>query len=139
VPVLYATHPVDVAGMIVTPAELSSRSQTVRARLDCTGGWFTDAEWTAMPLSELIPPDRLKSARSLVVTSVTGYNRRFGAQEAADLWLATGCEGRPLTAGTGAPVRLVAPNRRGYWWVKWVSSVELSDQPAFAQSPFPLQ
>jgi Oxidoreductase molybdopterin binding domain len=138
-PALDAEHPVDVAGMLFRPAELSSRSRTVRARLDCTGGWFTDAEWTAVPLSDIIPADRLQSAASLVVTSVTGYSRRFGTHEAGDLWLATGCEGRPLTSATGAPVRLVAPNRRGFWWVKWVASVESSDQPAFAQSPFPLQ
>ena len=32
-----------------------------------------------------------------------------------------------------------APGRRGFWWVKWVASVELSDRPAYVQSPFPLQ
>lgn len=139
VPALNAAHPVDVAGVLMTPAELASRTRVIRARLDCTGGWFADADWTAVPLSELIPPDRLASAASLVVTSVTGYRRRFEAQNADALWLATGCQGRPLTAGTGAPIRLVAPGRRGFWWVKWVASVELSDRPAFAQPPFPLQ
>ena len=74
-----------------------------------------------------------------MVTSVTGYRRRFPVADAHALWLATGFQGRPLTAGTGAPVRLVAPNRRGFWWVKWVASVELSDIPAAAQFPFPLQ
>ena len=55
------------------------------------------------------------------------------------LWLATGVEGRRLDAGHGAPVRLVAPGRRGFWWVKWVASVQLSHLPPSAQSPFPLQ
>ena len=55
------------------------------------------------------------------------------------MWLATGFQSGPLTRGTGAPVRLVAPGRRGFWWVKWVASVELSDTPAYAQAPFPLQ
>jgi molybdopterin-dependent oxidoreductase-like protein protein len=139
VPALGPAHPVNLAGTLMPPADLASRSRTVRARLDCTGGWFTDADWTAVPLGELIPPERLESAASLVVTSVTGYRRGFPAREAGNLWLATGCEGRPLTPGTGAPVRLVVPNRRGFWWVKWVASVELSDRPALAQPPFPLQ
>jgi hypothetical protein len=30
------------------------------------------------------------------------------------------------------------PHRRGFWWVKWVESVKLSDLPAWGQSPFPL-
>jgi DMSO/TMAO reductase YedYZ molybdopterin-dependent catalytic subunit len=34
--------------------------------------------------------------------------------------------------------RLVAPGRRGYWWVKWVTAVEPSSVPAWLQSPFPL-
>ena len=139
VPPLDVTRPVEVAGVRLQPDELAARSQVVRARLDCTGGWFADAEWTAVPLNELIAPDRLTAAASLIVTSLTGYSRRFPADDAASLWLATGCEGQPLSSAGGAPVRLVAPHRRGFWWVKWVATVELSDQPAFAQSPFPLQ
>jgi len=34
-------------------------------------------------------------------------------------------------------VRLVAPDRRGYWWVKWVTAVELSSAPWWWQPPFP--
>jgi DMSO/TMAO reductase YedYZ molybdopterin-dependent catalytic subunit len=71
--------------------------------------------------------------------SMTGYRRRFPAEEAGSLWLATGYQGEPLQPAHGAPVRLVAPHRRGFWWVKWVASVRLSDIPALAQSPFPLQ
>jgi DMSO/TMAO reductase YedYZ molybdopterin-dependent catalytic subunit len=55
------------------------------------------------------------------------------------LWLAIAYQGVPLLPAYGAPVRLVAPHRRGFWWVKWVASVELSDLPAWGQSPFPLQ
>ena len=80
-------------------------------------------------LSSLLSAARLAEASSIVVTSVTGYRRRFPVGDADALWLATGFEGGPLTRGTGAPVRLVAPGRRGFWWVKWVASVELSDTP----------
>ena len=37
------------------------------------------------------------------------------------------------------PVRLVAPGRRGYHWVKWVESVEVSAHSPWWQSPLPLQ
>ncbi len=63
-----------------------------------------------------------------MVTSVTGYRRTFPIADAGSLWLATRCQGRLLDAGHGAPVRLVAPGRRGFWWVKWVASVELSER-----------
>ncbi|WP_344017346.1 molybdopterin-dependent oxidoreductase [Microlunatus capsulatus] len=132
-------HRVRVDGTDVDLAALVVRGGPVPARLDCTSGWYADATWTGVPLAALLDPDGRAAARSVVVTSVTGYRRRFPAEEADRLWLATAVEGRPLTPGTGAPVRLVAPGRRGFWWVKWVASVELDDRPAAAQPPFPLQ
>jgi hypothetical protein len=139
VPVLPVDHRVLVDGLAVPVSELAAQAVPVRARLDCTSGWFADAEWSAVPLASLVSSDRLVAAESILVTSVTGYRRRFPVADAGALWLATGFQGGPLTTGTGAPVRLVAPNRRGFWWVKWVASIELSDTPAYAQSPFPLQ
>ncbi|NUR17262.1 MAG: molybdopterin-dependent oxidoreductase, partial [Dermatophilaceae bacterium] len=44
-----------------------------------------------------------------------------------------------LSAGHGGPVRLVAPGRRGFWWVKWVDRVGVDDRPSWSQPPFPLQ
>jgi hypothetical protein len=138
-PLLPADSGIQVDGRAVTPAELAARGRVVHARLDCTSGWYADADWTGVPLAELIAADRLAKASSLVVTSFTGYHRRFPASEAGALHLATACQGEPLGVLHGAPVRLVAPGYRGFWWVKWVASVTLSDRPAWAQSPFPLQ
>jgi hypothetical protein len=139
VPVVGPDHRVDIGGSLVSVSDLDALTEPVRARLDCTSGWYADAEWSGVRLADLLPADRLAAARSLLVISVTGYRRRFPVSDAGVLWLATRVEGRRLTAGTGAPVRLVAPGRRGFWWVKWVGSVELSDRPAYVQSPFPLQ
>jgi len=139
VPALGADDRVHVAGTELSVADLRSRSRTVAARLDCTSGWYTDAEWIAVSLADLLPSEQLAKAASIEVVSITGYGRRFPADEAGSLWLATGYQGEPLQPAHGAPVRLVAPHRRGFWWVKWVASVRLSDTPALAQSPFPLQ
>jgi Oxidoreductase molybdopterin binding domain len=108
---------------------------TVRAVLDCTGGWFTEQEWRGVPLSAL----GLRRGESIEVVSATGYRRRFPAREAETLLLATHASGRPLSAGHGGPARIVAPGRRGFWWVKWVASIEVVDEPWWAQPPFPLQ
>ena len=80
----------------------------------------------------------LDGAASIEVRSVTGYARRFPAADASRLWLATTVGGEPLSPGHGSPARLVAPGRRGFWWVKWVTSVAPSDRPWWLQSPFPL-
>ena len=138
VPGLPADYRIQVAGHELTVADLASRSTTLAARLDCTSGWYTDAEWTAVNLDELLSAKQLAAAASIEVVIMTGYRRRFPADEAGSLWLATAYQGVPLRPAYGAPVRLVVPQRRGFWWVKWVASVELSDLPAWSQSPFPL-
>lgn len=109
----------------------------VRAAIDCTGGWWSTQDWSGVRLDRLMGPPG--SAASVVVTSATGYRRRFGVADLPSLWLATSCAGSPLSAGHGAPARLVAPGRRGFWWVKWVTAIELDDVPAWRQPPFPLQ
>lgn len=116
--------------------DLVPMTRPIRARLDCTGGWFSVQDWDGVPLSELITPTT--TARSVRVRSFTGYARLFPIEYLDDLFLATGYQGEPLRVGHGAPVRLVAPDRRGFNWVKWVREVELSDRPAWLQSPLPL-
>ncbi|MFG1604473.1 molybdopterin-dependent oxidoreductase [Actinoplanes sp. NPDC049265] len=103
------------------------------ATLDCTSGWFSTQTWDGVRLSTLLPPG---DWRSVKVTSVTGYTRWFDPR--ADIWLATGLNGRPLTYGHGYPARIVAPGRRGFWWVKWVTDIQPSRRPPWAQFPFPL-
>ena len=132
-------HRVLVDGVALAPDELDRLGRPVTARLDCTSGWYADATWTGVRLDGLLDRGALDSAGSIEVRSVTGYRRRFPTSEARSLCLATRLEGLPLTAGQGGPVRLLAPARRGFWWVKWVESVRLSELPPAAQSPFPLQ
>jgi DMSO/TMAO reductase YedYZ molybdopterin-dependent catalytic subunit len=47
-------------------------------------------------------------------------------EEARRALLATRVSRQPLPHGNGAPCRLVAPDRRGLEWVKWVTEVEVS-------------
>jgi len=107
----------------------------IRAVLDCTGGWWTEQEWSGILVSRLLPQARPGDA--VVVTSATGYARRLPLTD--DLLLATAVDGRPLSLGHGAPARLVVPGRRGYHWVKWVVRVEVVDGPWWAQAPLPLR
>jgi hypothetical protein len=76
-------------------------------------------------------------AQSLFVHSVTGCWIRFPVDEVVRLLLATAVGGQPLIPGHGFPVRLVAPGRRGFWWVKWVDRIELQSTPPWWQPAVP--
>jgi len=120
----------------LTYDELAAFDDRVTATLDCTGGFYSTQEWAGVRLDRLIAGGRGQSIR---VVSSTGYARRFPTGEAPRLLLATRFGGMALDAGHGFPARLVAPDRRGFWWVKWVVAVELDDLPYWWQPPFPLQ
>jgi DMSO/TMAO reductase YedYZ molybdopterin-dependent catalytic subunit len=114
--------------------ELEEKRVRITATLDCTGGWYAEQDWRGVPLRSLLPDG---TGRSIVVRSSTGYARRFPIADLDRLFLATGVEDAPLSAGHGFPARIVAPGRRGFWWVKWVEEIEVEDRPWWAQLPFP--
>ena len=116
--------------------ELSAFGDSVTATLDCTGGFYSTQRWEGTRLDRLVGKSDGVSIR---VVSSTGYARRFPIEQAGTLFLATRFGGRPLDSDHGFPARLVAPDRRGFWWVKWVVAVEVDDMPAWWQSPFPTQ
>jgi hypothetical protein len=119
-----------------------NHGDVVRAALDCTGGWYAVQDWAGVRLDRLLQSTLgadLPDDGSVDVVSRTGYRRRLPLRDAPSLLLATSAAGRPLSRGHGAPVRLVAPGRRGFWWVKWVERIEVVDAPWWLQSPFPLQ
>jgi hypothetical protein len=120
-----------------TYAELSRFDDRLRAVLDCTGGFWSEQDWSGVFLSRLV--DEPAAAASVRVVSHTGYDRRFPAGELPGLLLATRLGGQPLSPDHGFPARLVAADRRGFWWVKWVRTIELDWLPAWWQVPFPLQ
>ncbi len=122
-------------------AVLALPHERFRAVLDCTSGWSSEQEWDGVRLSVLLAAAGVPvtGRRSVEVRSVTGYARWFGAATLDEVWLVTAVGGLPLPSGHGYPARIVAPGRRGFWWVKWVARVEVVDAPWWLQPPFPLQ
>jgi hypothetical protein len=120
--------------------DLAAFDDRVRATLDCTGGWYADQGWRGARLDRLIGGTDRGEAQgaSILVRSATGYARRFPIGDAASLLLATEVGGRALSPGHGFPARLVAPMRRGFWWVKWVAEIRVDDTPWWWQPPFPV-
>ena len=110
----------------------------ILATLDCTGGWFANQRWRGVRLDRLLVASDVRIGRSIEVRSVTGYTRRFPHDDERTLMLATEVGGKPLSVGHGFPARLVAPGRRGFWWVKWVSEIKVDDSPWWWQPPLPL-
>ena len=120
-------------------SDLSDMVETT-ATIDCTGGWHSTQRWSGVPLRDLIEEaGPSETARSVIARSVTGYYRKFSLDAAQDFLLATHVTEETLSHGHGYPVRLVAPGRRGFEWVKWVTEIEFSETPHWWQPPLPIQ
>lgn len=136
-----------VSGLVESPMALSfsdllirqADPREVRATLDCTGGWHTTQNWTGVSLQDILDAAGVKpQASSITVRSVTGYFRRFSLDEAERYILATQVGNEPLSHWHGFPLRLVAPGKRGFEWVKWVNEIEVNDTSKWWQPPLPL-
>lgn len=127
-----------VGGLVDAPLSLPASdlsSETERTLLlDCTSGWYAERDWRGVPLGDVLDAAGVADeARWVTVRSVTGYRWSFPLEEARGMLLATRVGGERLTHGHGFPCRLVAPDRRGFQWVKWVESVEVRRRRDSAQ------
>ena len=120
-----------VDGLVSDPVELTAdelaAGHETEALLDCTSGWYTIQEWGGIRVGDLLDAagEINDDAAYVRFTSVTGYRWSLPIEEAEDALLATHVGGERLSHGHGAPARLVAPDRRGFQWVKWVTRVEV--------------
>ncbi|MGH2455281.1 MAG: molybdopterin-dependent oxidoreductase [Candidatus Limnocylindria bacterium] len=112
----------------LTLAQLSALGEVDRTEiLDCTSGWALRTSWRGTPLAAVLEAAAPRArARTATIRSVTGWYARLPLDEARRALLATTVAGQPLPHGNGAPCRLVAPDRRGLEWVKWVTEIEVA-------------
>lgn len=94
------------------------------AVLDCTSGWALETDWQGVPLATVLEAAGVPRGPHVFVRSVTGWAAQIAPDELDGCLLAWGCAGAELPAANGAPLRLVAPGRRGLDWVKWVAAIE---------------
>ena len=127
---------IDIAGEQWTLAAIDALPHDrFDALLDCTGGWYSTQTWEGVRLDHLL---EASDWRSFEVRSATGYSLVFPMRDVGRVFLVTTLGGEPLSPSHGFPARIVAPDRRGFWWVKWVESIQPSMRPWWLQSPFPL-
>jgi DMSO/TMAO reductase YedYZ molybdopterin-dependent catalytic subunit len=101
----------------------------------CVTGWTVrDVRWKGVRLAEVIGPAQPSaSAHALrFVSAEVPYDDYLTHAQAAlpDVLLAYEMDGKPLSRGHGAPLRLVIPEMYGYKSVKWVQRIELVPRAA---------
>jgi DMSO/TMAO reductase YedYZ molybdopterin-dependent catalytic subunit len=121
-----------VVGRVATPLTLDTGGLAAvgtderDATLDCTSGWVMTTRWRGTPLRAVLEAAGADARAPFVrIRSVTGWMVALEHEDLDTALLATHVAGEPLPTANGAPLRLVAPRRRGLDWVKWVDEIEV--------------
>ena len=136
-----ASYRLSVTGKVAKPAaytydEVVSKETTYTkvVRLDCVEGWSVKILWEGVLLSDLIDRSAPASdAVTVVFRSADGYSTSLPLKDirASRILLAYKMNNVVIPDERGYPFMVVAEDRWGYKWAKWVTEIELSSDPRF--------
>ena len=127
------TYKLEVTGLEVQPKTytyddiLALQHYTKEVTLHCTEGWTADVLWEGVLLNDLIG-DVKPEANTLIFYSVDGYTTSLPLNYVTsnNIMLAYKINNITLTPDTGYPFMVVAEDKLGYKWAKWVTKIEVS-------------
>jgi DMSO/TMAO reductase YedYZ molybdopterin-dependent catalytic subunit len=133
-----SSYVLEVTGRVLQP--VSFTYETVLAlpehekliTLHCVEGWDATVLWKGALLKDIIDPAGVReTAQTVVFHCVDGYTSSLPLQAVLDkkMILAYSSNGITLPPSLGYPFIVVAEDRLGYKWARWVNEIEISDDP----------
>jgi DMSO/TMAO reductase YedYZ molybdopterin-dependent catalytic subunit len=135
-----ATYRLTVAGEVDTPLSLTYDQvvdrETVEkvVRINCVEGWSVDILWKGVLLSDLLVQAGYDPEGKVVIfRCVDGYSTSLPLDYVLDrdIVLAYQMNGVDLPPERGFPFQVVAEDKWGYKWAKWVTGIEVSNDTGF--------
>ena len=129
-----------VDGLVESPRELTLGEALGRqayqkvATLSCVEGWSVTILWEGVLVEDLIAEaGAVPGANTVIFHAADGYTTSQPLDYLAgqNILLAYRMNGVDLPPERGAPFQLVAESKWGYKWIKWVTRIELSDDPGY--------
>jgi DMSO/TMAO reductase YedYZ molybdopterin-dependent catalytic subunit len=102
--------------------------------LFCVEGWDTTILWEGVLVSDLIRKAGIDPrANTVIFTAHDGYTTSLPLDYviSRDILMAYKMNNVTLPAERGYPFQLVAEDKWGYKWIKWIEKIELSDNAAY--------
>jgi DMSO/TMAO reductase YedYZ molybdopterin-dependent catalytic subunit len=102
--------------------------------LHCVEGWDATILWEGVRISDLIDSAGAQpSANTVIFHAVDGYTSSLTLDfiRQNQILLAYKMNGQPLLPERGFPFQVVAEDKWGYKWVKWVNEIEVSADPSY--------
>lgn len=131
-----STYRLKITGRVAKPLSLSYAnvlaipSARKIVELNCVEGWTVTYLWEGVRLGELLGRAGFdKNAKVVIFHCVDGYTSSLPLQYvlSRDILLAYKMNGLTMPPERGYPFQVVAEDRYGYKWAKWVQEIEVSD------------
>ena len=134
------TFALKIGGLVDKPVSLTYGQVLARnaeskiTTIHCVEGWDVKILWEGVPITDLLGEAGVKPAANTVIfRSADGYSTSLPLDylRKRNILLAYKMNGVPLPEERGFPFQVVAEDKWGYKWAKWVVAIELSDNPNF--------
>jgi len=125
-----------VDGLVYSPQSysyaevLKKKSYTKLIILHCVEGWSATILWEGIKLADLIESAGPRpEVNTVIFHAADGYTTSLPINyiRDKDILLAYAANGLALPARLGYPFIVVAEDKLGYKWARWVTRIELSD------------
>ncbi len=136
-----ATYRLKIDGLVKSPIALSyadvtsMHSATKQVDLHCVEGWSVAYLWQGVLLTDLLAKagGADPSAKVLIFHCVDGYTSSLPLDYvmSRNIILGYKMNGVTMPPERGYPFQVVAEDRYGYKWAKWVKEIEVSSNAAY--------
>lgn len=102
--------------------------------LYCVEGWDATILWKGVKITDILEAAGIQdTANTVIFKAVDGYTTAMPLStiKERDMILAYQANGTDLPAAMGYPFIVVAEDKLGYKWARWVNEIELSDDEDF--------
>ena len=102
--------------------------------LFCVEGWRVTILWEGIKLQDMLADAEVESgANTVIFRAYDGYSTSLPLDYIIDnnILMAYKMNNVTLPPERGYPFQLVAESKWGYKWIKWITSIELSDNPDY--------
>jgi len=134
------TYSLVIDGLALAPAsysyaELQTMSHTAKlVTIHCVEGWSVKVLWEGIALPQLLaavqPTDE---ANTIIFHAADGYTTSLPLEFVLErnLIIADHINGMQLPPANGFRFQLVAEDKWGYKWIRWLTRIELSNDPDY--------